>query len=88
MFKIRIWYDEIIGHEDVSEAFGIMCIDCGKNIGCSLDNQMIENFITNFLTNIVFQHVGLFWIIELNQNTNFYFQMKSFFLLFFVIWSP
>ena len=46
MFKIRIIYDETIDNEDVPEAVGIMFFNCGKNIGCLLDNQKIENFIT------------------------------------------
>ena len=46
MFNIRIIYDETIDNEDVPEAVGIMFFNCGKNIGCLLDNQKIENFIT------------------------------------------
>ena len=42
MFKINIIYDDTIDRKDVPEAVGIMCINCGKNIGCSLDNQKIE----------------------------------------------
>ena len=34
MFKINILYDEIIDNEDVPEAVGIICINCGKIIGC------------------------------------------------------
>ena len=64
MFKIRIFYDETIGIEDVPEWIGIMCTSCGKIIGCSLDNQTIENFVTTFVTNRLFQHVGLSWIIK------------------------
>ena len=30
MFKISIWYDESIVHEDAPDAVGIMCINCGK----------------------------------------------------------
>ena len=49
-----IWYYERIGHKDVTEAVGIMYIHRRKSIGCSLDNQPIENFITPFVTNMVF----------------------------------
>ena len=28
MFRISIWYDDTIGHKDVREAAGIMCIIC------------------------------------------------------------
>ena len=77
MFKIRIWYDERIGNEDVPEAVGIMRINCGKIIVFSLDNQIIEHFMNTFVTNIVFQHVGLSWIIKSNQKLNFYFQLHS-----------
>ena len=39
MLKIRIWYDEIIAHEYVPDDFRVMCINCGKNIGCSLEKR-------------------------------------------------
>ena len=77
MFKTRIWYDESIGNEDIPEAVGIMRINCGKSIGCSLDNQIIEHFMTPFVTNTVFQHVGLSWIIKSNQKLKFYLQLHS-----------
>ena len=48
-----------------------MYINCGKSIGCLLDNQKIEDFITPFATNMVFQHIGLFWIIKSNKNLHF-----------------
>ena len=34
MFNIKIIYDETIDNEDVLEAVGIICINCGKIIGC------------------------------------------------------
>ena len=34
MFKIRVWYDYNIATNDVPEAIGIKCINCGKTIGC------------------------------------------------------
>ena len=74
MFKIRIIYDETIDNKDVPEAVGIICTNCGKSIGCSLDNQNIEDFITIFVSNMVFQNVGLSWIIQSNQKLNFDFQ--------------
>ena len=51
-----------------------MCINCGKNIGCSLDNQKIENFITPFIANMVYHHIGVSWIIQSNKNISFDFQ--------------
>ena len=42
IFKIKIIYDENIDNEDVPEAVGIMYINYGKSIGCSLDNQKID----------------------------------------------
>ena len=71
MFKIRIWYYDTIGLEYFPEYVGIICINCGKIIGCSLDNQMIEDFITPFVINMVPHNVGLSWIIKSNQNLNF-----------------
>ena len=74
MFKIRIIYDETINNKYVPEAVVIMCINCGKSVGCSLYNKKIENFITHFVTNIVFHNIGLFWIIQSNKNLSFGFQ--------------
>ena len=53
-----------------------MCIDCRKIVGCLLDNQRIENFITPLVKNVVFRHFGLSLIIKLNQKLNFYFQLQ------------
>ena len=80
MFKIIILYDDIIGLEDVPEDVGIMCINCVESIDFLLDNQTIEKSITPFVTNMVFQNVGLSWFTKSNQKLNFYFQ-KIFFLL-------
>ena len=74
MLNIRIIYDETIDNKDVPEAVGIMYTNCEKNIGFLLDNQNIENFITPFVTNMVFQNIGLFWIIQSNKNLSFDFQ--------------
>ena len=41
MFKIRIWYDDTIAAKNSPEAVGIKYINCGKHIGCSLENQAI-----------------------------------------------
>ena len=71
MFNIRLWYDETIAKEYVPYSVRIMCINCGKNIGCLIDNQTIEVFITPFVTNMVFQNFGLSWIIQSNQELNF-----------------
>ena len=60
MFKITIMYDETIDNEDDPEAVEIMCIHCGKFIGCLLENQKIEDFITTFVRNMVFSNNGLF----------------------------
>ena len=74
IFKIRIWYYETIVAENVLDAVGITWINCGKTIGCSLENKKIEDFITTFVTNMVFQNVGLSCIIQSNQELSFYFQ--------------
>ena len=52
MFKIRIWYDDTLVTKNVQ------CAPFVKTIGFSLDNFSIENFITTFVTNMVFQNVG------------------------------
>ena len=43
----------------VPDAVELMFMNCGKTTGCLLDNQIIEEFITPFVTNMVFQNVGL-----------------------------
>ena len=65
ILKIKIIYDETIDNEYVPEAVGIIYIKCVKIIGCSLDNQKIEDFITNFFTDVVFQYI-VFLIIKSN----------------------
>ena len=70
MFKIMIFYDEKIGHKYFPEYVRIMCVYCGKVIGFLLDNQTIENFVNTFVTNILFQNVGLSWVIQSNQKLN------------------
>ena len=69
MFKIMVIYDETIYiyNKDVPESVGIMCINCGKIIGCSLYNQNMEKLITPFVTNMAFQNIGLFCIIRSKQ---------------------
>ena len=43
MFNVRIRYNEAIVTNNVPDDIGINCINCGKNNGCLLDNQAIEN---------------------------------------------
>ena len=74
MFKIRITYYETIYNKDVTEAVGIMFINCVKIIGCFLENKNIENFITPFVVNMLFRNIGLFWIIQSNKNLSSDFQ--------------
>ena len=57
-------YDDIIDNKDVPEAIGIMCIKCGKSTGCLLDNQYIYDFITTFVTSMVFQNICLPRIVQ------------------------
>ena len=51
-----------------------------------LENQTIETFITHFVTNILLQHVGLYWIIQSNQNTNCEIQLHCIFWVLNVPW--
>ena len=63
-----------------------MSINCGKSIGCLLENQTIENFITPFVTNIVFHNVGLSLIIQSNQKPNFDFKHHYHYCILDVPW--
>ena len=74
VLNIRIIYDDTFDNKYVPESVGIICINCGKFIGCLLDNKNIEKSITSFVTNMVFQNIGLFWIIHSHKNLSFHFQ--------------
>ena len=81
MFMIRIWYDETMYNKNYPYAIGIKCINFGKTIVCLLDNKTVKNFITTFVTNMVFLHVGLSWIFQPNQKLNFDLQHHCIFLI-------
>ena len=78
MFNIRIIYDEIINNKDVPEVVVIVCINFGKHIGCPLENLKIEDFITIFVTNMLFQNIGLFWIIRFKKPKSWFSKSMSF----------
>ena len=73
MFKISIWYDNSIVCKDVPDAVGIMCINYGKTICCEIYKRQIKYCITPFVTNMLFRNCSLYFIIQFNQNLNFYF---------------
>ena len=78
MFKISITYYETIYNKDVTEAVGIMFINCVKSIGCFLENKNIENFITPFVANMLFRNIGLFCVIKSKKNLSFIFKSLLF----------
>ena len=39
MFMIMLCYDDTIVQENIPDAVGIMLVNCGKTIGCSLYNK-------------------------------------------------
>ena len=64
MFKIRIWYEINTVHKNFPYDMGINFIKCDKDVGFTLENQPVEYVITVFVANVVFQNVGLYWIIK------------------------
>ena len=42
IFNIRIWYDDTIVTENVPDNVWIMCLNCGKTIGCLLHLKKIR----------------------------------------------
>ena len=62
MFKMSIWYERNNVQKIFPDDLGIKCIKCDKVIGCILNNWPIGDFISVFVTNVVFHHVGLSWI--------------------------
>ena len=69
VFIIRIFYDT----NNVPDALGINCMRCNKCFGRELYNQTVKYGITVFVTNLVFRHIGLYWIIKSNYKLKFYF---------------
>ena len=57
MFKIRICYDSINVQKNVPDAMVIICINCGKTGSCTLNSKPLEDFITVFVTNVLFPNI-------------------------------
>ena len=70
MFHILCWYNK--GHDDQNkvEHISIMCGNCGKETGLSMDvmNTKYKYIITSFLLSTVLHHVGMLWIINTNKH--------------------
>ena len=67
MFNIRILYDKY----NVPDSLGIKCIYCNKVPVYLLYNKIVKYAITFFVTNMVFQHVGIYWIIKSKEKLTF-----------------
>ena len=67
MFAIRICKID----KDKLDAIWIWCNDQKKEIGYTIQNILFKKFTTPFVVNIVFQSVGLAWIVESKNNLNF-----------------
>ena len=70
MFSIRIWGND----RDEPDAIGIQCNNFKKENCYTIQNITVNKFITPFVVNIVFRHIVLSWIVERNDNLNFYVQ--------------
>ena len=70
IFKISIWYDKY----NVRYALGIKFINYNKIVGYELEDQTLKEVINVFVTDVVFQHVGISWIIESNEKLRFNFE--------------
>ena len=70
MLNIWIWYD----NNDVPDSLVIKRINCNNVVGYELDNKILKYFITVFVTNEVFQHIGLYWIIDSKGRLKFDFE--------------
>ena len=73
MFNISILHDEIIVQKNIPYYVVMMCINSVKAVGCSLENQTIEKFITFFVRNMVFRNVGLSLVVQSKKILSFYF---------------
>ena len=45
--------------DDVPDYLGIKCIKFNKVVGCELEYKPLNEVITDFVTNVVFQHISL-----------------------------
>ena len=67
MLKLIFWYDETIVQEKFPDTVGIMYINFGKTIGCTLENQITYAFITPFVKNMSFHNASLSRIIQFKK---------------------
>ena len=63
MFKIRIWYEMNNFRNKFPYSLRFNCIKCDKVVGYELDNQTIEDVITDF-AQMWCSAFGLFCIID------------------------
>ena len=72
MFNMSLWYDNKNLEKNVVDNICIRCINCGETIGSSVKNTNYKDMVTKFVLNSVLHHVGLSWIIETNQQLEYY----------------
>ena len=74
MFKVKFWWSpreyEI---KNTGVNIAISCSNCGKETMIDVDmlNTTYQHIITTFVLNIMLQHVGMLWIIEIHKQLQY-----------------
>ena len=52
----------------------IKCINCNIIVGCEFRNKDLSKVFTSFVKDVLFQNVGIYFILESKQQVKFYFE--------------
>ena len=70
---MHFWYDKEPGDQNHVNIIAIRCSNFGKDIGLSMNNinTNYKDIIASFLLNTLLHHVGMSWIIEINEKLKY-----------------
>ena len=67
---MRLFFDKENNELNVADNIAIRCSNCRETTGFLVKKSIYKEMITHFVLNTVFHHVGMSWIIEINNNWN------------------
>ena len=69
MFQVNFWHDKEPDDQNFVKIIAIMCSNCGKETGLSMDNMntKFKDIVTVFVLNTLLQHSGMSWTIETHE---------------------
>ena len=73
MFKIKCWYSPGRVEKNTAEKIAIRCSNCGRETMIDVDNlnTTYQDKITTFVFNTMLHHVGMLWILEINEHLQY-----------------